>query len=56
MITELTLLHCFIEVFLSLVVLQLIMLFAMEFLLDKILKDGDIVNVDVTAYQEWMAW
>ncbi len=23
---------------------------------DKILKEGDIVNVDVTAFQRWLAW
>ena len=50
--TTLTLLHFSIEDFQSLVAHHQIMLFVMEFPSEKILKDGDILNVDVTAYKD----
>ena len=43
------LLHFFIEVFQNLVALLLIMLCVTEFQANKYLKEGDIINIDVTA-------
>ena len=49
MIMEHTLPHYFIEVFQNLVARLQIILFVMEYHKIKILRDGDILNVDVTA-------